>query len=243
MLQDFCVLGFAFCCGCSTFARTCEADPMKLYYDPTTVNCRKVVAGLDLIGAPYESVVMSYFAGDHKKPEYAAINPNAAIPALVDDDLTLWESNAILVYAAEKTGNTQVWPKDAKTRGDIARWLLWESNTWSQTCYPFLVENVVKPMLDDKPDTATLVACAPTYHRNASIIEKALAGREWLCADHPTIADIAVAAPMHLHGAQKLPLDNYPGIRTWIARVEELPCWQKSDPVPHIPAELLAKLG
>ena len=77
----------------------------------------------------------------------------------------------------------------------------------------------------------------------ASILETALAGREWLCADNPTIADIAVAAPMHLHAAQKLPLDDYPNIRGWIARVEALPCWQNSDPIPHIPAELLAKLA
>lgn len=216
---------------------------MKLYFDPITVNCRKVIAGLDLIGSAYESEVMSYFGGDHKKPEYTAINPNAAIPAMVDGDLTLWESNAILVYAAEKTGNTEVWPQDAKIRGDITRWLLWESNTWFQTCYTYLVENVVKPILDDKPDVAMLDAYAPTFHHNASILENALAGREWLCADHATIADIAVAAPMHLHAAQKLPLENYPNIRGWIVRVEALPCWQKSDPIPHIPEELLAKLA
>ncbi|MGI9523694.1 MAG: glutathione S-transferase family protein [Hyphomicrobiaceae bacterium] len=216
---------------------------MKLYHDPITVNCRKVLAGLDFIGIAYDPVTMNYFGGDHKKPEFAAINPNAAIPALVDGDLTLWESNAILVYAAEKSNNTEVWPKDAKTRGDITRWLLWESNTWFPTCYTYLVENVVKPILDDKPDAATLEAHAPTFHRDASILESALADRDWLCADHATIADIAVAAPMHLHGAQQLPLANYPNIRAWIARVETLPCWQNSDPIPHIPEELLAKLG
>ena len=48
---------------------------------------------------------------------------------------------------------------------------------------------------------------------------------------------------MHLHGAQKLPLENYPNIRGWMARVEALPCWKKSDPIPHIPEELLAKLA
>ena len=216
---------------------------MKLYYDPITVNCRKVLAGLDLIGSDYEPVVMSYFGGDHKKPEFTAINPNAALPALVDGDLTLWESNAILVYAAEKAGNTQAWPSDPKTRGDATRWLLWESNTWFPTCYTYLVENVVKPILDDKPDTAMLADYAPTFKHNASILDNALAGREWLCADHATITDIAVAAPMHLHAAQKLPLDDYPNIRGWIGRVEALPCWQKSDPIPHIPAEFLAKLA
>ena len=77
---------------------------MKLYYDPITVNCRKVVAGLDLIGLGYDEERLSYFAGDHKLPAFTAINPNAELPALVDGSLELWESNAILVYASEKAG-------------------------------------------------------------------------------------------------------------------------------------------
>ncbi len=101
---------------------------MKLYYDPITVNCRKVVAGLDLIGADYDEEVLSYFGGDHKKPEFAAVNPNAEMPALTDGDMKLWESNAILVYASEKTGNTEAYPADAKIRADITRWLPWESS-------------------------------------------------------------------------------------------------------------------
>ena len=79
---------------------------MKLYYDPVTVNCRKVVAGLDLLGVEYEDVKIDYFAGGHKEPEYLAINPNGELPALVDGDLKLWESNAIMVYGAELSGPT-----------------------------------------------------------------------------------------------------------------------------------------
>lgn len=225
--------------------RQCEkkGPQMKLYYDPITVNCRKVVAGLDFIGAPYEEEVLNYFGGEHKTDEFKKINPNAELPALVDGDLVLWESNAILAYAAEKTGNTEAYPTDPKIRADINRWLLWESSKWFHGCYVYLVEHVVKPILDDKPDSSVLDAHAPTFHNLAGILESRLKGREWLSADHATIADIAVAAPMHLHGAQKLPLENYPGLRAWMGRVENLPSWQKSDPIPHIPPELLAKLG
>ena len=216
---------------------------MKLYYDPITVNCRKVLAGLDLIGAEYESVVLSYFGGEFKEPQYTAINPTVTLPFLTDGDLTLWESNSILLYAAEKVGNTDVWPADAASRGEISKWLLWESNTWFATGYTYLVENVVKPILDDTPDQAMLESYESTWDKNASVLEDHLAGKDWLAAGRVTIADIAVAAPMHLHGAQKLPLEKYPNIRAWMARVEALPCWQNSDPIPHIPQELLAKLA
>jgi len=216
---------------------------MKLYFDPITVNCRKVVAGLDLIGADYDEEKLNYFAGDHKLPSYTKINPNAELPALQDDGMTLWESNAILVYASEKLGNTDAYPADPKIRADITRWSLWEASKWFPACYTYLVENVVKPILDDKPDEAVLAAHAPTFHAAASVLENALEGREWLCDDHATIADVIVASPMHLHPVQKLPLDDYPNIRGWIARVEALPSWKKSDPIPHIPEEYLAKLA
>lgn len=215
---------------------------MKLYYDPITVNCRKVVAGLDLIGADYDDELLSYFGGDHKLPAYTAINPNAELPALVDGDLTLWESNAILVYASEKLGNKTVYPDDPKIRGDITRWLLWESGKWFAACYVYLVENVVKPILDDTADPAVLEAAGPTFHKLAGILEDRLEGRQWLSSDDVTIADIAVAAPMHLHVFQKLPLENYPNLRGWMERIEALPCWKKSDVAPHLSPEILAKL-
>ncbi len=208
---------------------------MKLYFDPITVNCRKVVAGLDLVGAAYEDEKVDYFQQGHKTPEFLKINPNGELPALVDGDLVLWESNAIIVYGAEKTGNKSAYPADAATRADIQRWLLWESSKWFAGCYVYLVENVVKPILGSEADQDVLEAHDPTFHNLAGILEARLDGRDWLSAPQVTIADIAVASPMHLHSYQKLPLDNYPALRAWMSRVEALPCWQKSDPVPLLP--------
>jgi glutathione S-transferase len=94
---------------------------MKLYADPITVNCRKVVAGLDLIGAEYELIHVDYFTSEQRSPEYMALNPNAALPTLVDDDFVLWESNAILQYVADKLGATACYPTDLRVRADINR--------------------------------------------------------------------------------------------------------------------------
>ena len=103
---------------------------MKIYADPITVNCRKVLAGLQFIGAPYELEHVDYFKGAQKEDPFVSLNPNASLPAMVDDDFVLWESNAILQYAADKLGNDAAYPKDLKTRADINRWLLWESSSW-----------------------------------------------------------------------------------------------------------------
>ncbi len=202
---------------------------MKIHADPRSVNCRKVLAGLDLLGVPFELVHVDYFKGEQKLPDFLAINPNAAMPVMVDGDFALWESNAILMYAADKVGNDAGYPRDLKTRADINRWLLWEAATWFPSCYVFLVENCVKPVLGAQPDPAVLDAQAPTFHKLAGILDARLAGRDWIAGTGPTIADIALAAPMHLHGWQKLPLGDHPNLKRWMTRnIENLPCWNKT---------------
>ena len=64
---------------------------MQLYFDPRTVNCRKVVAGFKLMGIDYETMDIDYFTQGQQAPEYMAINPNASLPSLVDGDLKLWD--------------------------------------------------------------------------------------------------------------------------------------------------------
>lgn len=203
---------------------------MKVYADPITVNCRKVLAGLDLIGAPFERVHVDYFKAEQKDPAYVAINPNASVPALVDGDFLLWESNAILQYAADKAGNEQAYPRDLRTRADINRWLLWESSSWFPSCYVFLVENCVKPLLGGAADPAVLDAQAVQFHKLAAILDARLAANRWIAGgSQPTIADIALAAPMHLRNWQQLPLADHPNLQRWISQdVESLPCWQKT---------------
>ena len=202
---------------------------MKIYADPITVNCRKVLAGLDFIGVPYELVHVDYFTGQQKEPGYLALNPNASVPSMSDGDFVLWESNAILQYAADKAGNERAYPRDLKTRADINRWLLWESSSWFPSCYVYLVENCVKPLLGGTTDAAVLDAQGATFHKLAGILDARLKGSEWIAGKEPTIADIALAAPMHLHGWQRLPIGDHPNLKRWLTQnVEALPCWQRS---------------
>lgn len=202
---------------------------MQIYADPITVNCRKVLAGLDFLDAPYERIHVDYFKGEQKEPAYVAVNPNASVPALRDGDFTLWESNAILQYAADKLGREAAYPRDLQQRADVNRWLLWESSSWFPSTYVFLVENCVKPLLGGAPDPAVLDAQAVQFHKLAGILDARLAGSRWVCDDNPTIADIALAAPIHLHAWQKLPLSDHPNLQRWMTQqIEPMPCWKKT---------------
>jgi len=202
---------------------------MQIYADPITVHCRKVLAGLDFLGAPFERVHVDYFKAEQKEPAYTALNPNASVPAMKDGDFVLWESNAILQYAADKLGRDSAYPRELRARADINRWLLWESSSWFPSCYVFLVENCVKPLLGAEPDPAVLEAQLAQFHKLAGILDTRLARQTWIAGDHPTIADIVLAAPMHLHAEQRLPLADHPHLRRWmIENVEALPSWQKT---------------
>lgn len=202
---------------------------LKIYADPITVNCRKALAGMKLIGAPYELVHVDYFKGEQKSDAYLALNPNASIPAMTDGDFVLWESNAMLQYAADKVGNDSAYPRELQARADVNRWLLWEAANWFPSCYVFLVENCVKPLLGGQADPAVLDGQAQTFHKLAGILDRRLADRQWIVGSTPTIADIALAAPMHLHGWQQLPLNDHPNLKRWLLQdVEALPCWQQT---------------
>jgi len=200
---------------------------MEVLLDPRTVNSRKVLAGLKLIGADYDVRKYDYFQAEQKSDEFVAVNPNAAFPALIDDDFILWESNAILQYAAEKVGNTNAYPTDIRTRADINRWLLWESSSWFGSCYVFLVENFVKPLLGDTTDESILANEQENFHKLASILDARLKNSTFLCGEEPTIADVAVAAPMHLHGWAKLPLGDHPNLIRWMTKEIENCSWWK----------------
>ena len=200
---------------------------MELLLDPRTVNSRKVIAGLKLAGADYTIKKYDYFQAEQKSPEFVAVNPNAAFPALRDGDFILWESNAILQYAADKVGNSSVYPTEIRIRADINRWLLWESSSWFGSCYIYLVENCVKPLLGGTTDENILSNEEENFHKLAGILDARLEKSTFLCGEKPTIADVAVAAPMHLHAWAKLPLDDHPNLIRWMTKNIESCSWWK----------------
>ncbi|GAB5468100.1 MAG: glutathione S-transferase [Rhodospirillales bacterium] len=202
---------------------------MEIYADPITVNCRKVLAGLAFMGIDYRLEKVDYFAGQHREAPYLALNPNASLPAMKDGDLVLWESNAILQYLADKHAKPDAYPTDLAVRADVNRWLFWESAQWFPTCYVYLVENCVKPLLGAEADPAILEAEAENFHLRAGILNDRLSQNAYLCGAQPTIADISIASAMHLHGWAQLPLAEHPALTAWMTqRIEALPAWQQT---------------
>ena len=213
------------------------ASQIVLHLDPCTINSRKVLAAFDLLAVPYTLEKVDYFAGAHKTPEFRAINPCATVPcAVIDESLVLTESNAIIAYAGEQPKtNDSAYPKgDAKKRADVLRWLFWEATVWFPSCYVYLIENVVNPScLGQAPDASALKKEEPRWRELAGILENKLLGgggsRKWLCGgEEPTVADIAVASSMGMWKRARFPVEGFPALRKWMARVEGLECWVRT---------------
>jgi len=167
-------------------------DRIQLYSLPTP-NGVKVSIMLEETGLPYEPHLVRFDAGDQNSPEFLSLNPNNKIPAIIDphgpDDkpLPLFESGAILIYLAEKSG--QLMPRDAAGRYETIQWLMFQMGgigpMFGQV--GFFHKFAGKEYEDKRPrDRYVLEA-----RRLLAVLEQRLAGRCWIMGDDYTIADIA----------------------------------------------------
>src|SRR5262249_42540688 len=141
---------------------------------------------------------VNVYRGEGQDPAYRALQPQGKIPALVDGDLVLWESNAMLVYLAEAHGRDGLWSREPKRRADVARWLFWEASQWQPALVPVLsacVGRLVVPALAHLP-AAPVDWSDAGFRAQASFLEAHLRGRTYLAGDALTLADLAVAGMM-----------------------------------------------
>ncbi len=203
---------------------------MKLYGFPPSPNTRKIQALAAHVGVPVELVLVDLSKGEQKKPDYLAINPAGRTPTLVDGDLELSESNAILQYVAGAKPSS-LWPDDRRQRADITRWQCWQLAHWDEGCVGLIRENVIKKVMGmGAPDPAAVKAAETAFARDASVLDRHLATQQYLVGNTLTIADFAVAAPLAYAEAASLPLSDYPNIRAWYARIASLPAWKEANP-------------
>lgn len=168
-------------------------ERLQLYSLPTP-NGVKVSIFLEEVGLPYEPHLVSFQTNDQLTPEFLSLNPNNKIPAIIDPDgpggepLPLWESGAILVYLAEKTG--QLLPKDPARRYETLQWVMFQMGgvgpMFGQV--GFFHKFAGKDFEDKRPRDRYVAESK----RLLGVLEQRLTGRGWIMGDEYTIADIAI---------------------------------------------------
>ena len=158
---------------------------MKFYFNGSP-NPTKVALFLEEAELAYEPIAVDTRTGDQFKPEFLAVNPNGKVPAIVDGDVTVFDSNAILLYLAEKTGKFLPLPGD-KARGELLSWLMFVATGVG----PFSGQAVhFKHFAPEKVDYAHKRYQFET-ERHYTILEARLAGRRFILGDRYTIVDMA----------------------------------------------------
>ncbi|MFM8332515.1 MAG: glutathione S-transferase family protein [Candidatus Methylumidiphilus sp.] len=204
---------------------------MKLYYHPASPFARKALIAASLLGIELETQVVNLFAGEGQSPEFLRLNPQGKVPTLVDGEFALWESNAIVQYLAALAPNPQLAPTDAKSQADILRWQFWETSSFSPACMVYVYENVLKPILGrGAADVEELGKGAEKFHRFAKVLDEHLAAHPWLVGDGLTLADVCVATSLMYAEAGQYPLEDYPHITAWFAKIRQLPAWIATEP-------------
>ncbi|MEL6606332.1 MAG: glutathione S-transferase family protein [Cyanobacteria bacterium J06614_10] len=203
---------------------------MKLYYFPPSNNSRRAQAIALHLELPVEYELIDLQAGKQRTDDFLALNPAGRIPVLRDGDFVLWESNAIAQYLASKDP-TSLWPDDPQSRASVTGWQCWEMAHFSKGTQPLQFERFVKQVLNlGDPDPQVVQHALEIFHREASILNAHLAQHAYLVNDTLTIADFSVASDLTYAIPCQFPLENYPHIRDWYARIDSLPAWQKTAP-------------
>ena len=195
-----------------------------------TPNGKKVSIMLEEIELPYEVHPINIGQGDQFKPEYLSINPNNKIPSIIDTDgpggkpLTLFESGAILMYLAEKTG--KLWPADLRQRYTVIQWLMFQMGgvgpMFGQANYFFRLEEKVPYAIE-------------RYHKEAlrlyGVLEKALGQNEYLAGKY-SIADIATYPWVWRHEMHHVKLEEFPNVKGWYDKISERPAVKRGMEIP-----------
>ncbi|MEH1765862.1 MAG: glutathione binding-like protein [Nostoc sp.] len=195
---------------------------IELYYW-TTPNGHKITIFLEEVGLPYTIIPVNIGAGDQFKPEFLKVSPNNRIPAIVDHEptdrgapISVFESGAILLYLAEKTG--KLIPQDIRHRTQVLEWLFWQmaglgpmagQNHHFSGYAPEKIEYAINRYVNE---TGRLYA----------VLNKQLADREFVAGDY-SIADIAAYPWIVSHERQSQNLEDFPHIKRWFETIKARP--------------------
>ena len=176
---------------------------MLKFYFSGAPNPTKVALFLEEAGLPYEPLPVDARRGDQHKPEFLAVNPNAKVPAIVDGDVTVFDSNAILLYLADKTGKFLP-PKGDKLRGELLSWLMFVASGIG----PYSGQLVHFRTYAPEKNEYAINRYAFEAQRHFGIVDARLAKHKYMVGDTYTIVD------MDLWGWARL-IPNFSGEAAW----------------------------
>ena len=201
-----------------------HADRIQLYSLPTP-NGIKVSAMLEETGLPYEPHVVDFGSNDQLSPEFLSLNPNNKIPAIIDphgpggEPLPLWESGAILIYLAEKSG--KFLPQEPARRAETLQWLMWQMGGFGPMAgqLGFFHKFAGRDYEDRRP----FERYRDETKRLLGVLDRQLDGRDFIMGSDYTVADMACWPWVVTYKKQNIDLHEFKNVRRWYDHLKTRP--------------------
>jgi glutathione S-transferase len=202
--------------------------PIKLFRNPKSGHCHRVELMMALLALPYENIDLDMANGAHKAPSFLAKNPFGQVPVIDNNGTVLSDSNAIIVYLANRYGDTPEWiGRSAHEQAQIQRWLSIAAGEIASGPAAARLVTVFGASLDHE-------AARSKAHRLLDIMNTMLEGKDYLACDRLTLADVSTYTYVAHAPEGGVSLSTYPNVRHWLATVQAEPRFvaMASSPIP-----------
>lgn len=203
---------------------------LKIWGRTNSINVQKVLWCCGELEIRYERIDAGMQFGVNNTPEYKAMNPNALVPTIKDDDFVLWESNAIVRYLARKHGLGTLCPSDSRACADADRWMEWSVTTVWPNLRP-VFWNLVRTA-PDKRDMALVNDSRDKLTVSMAILDAQLANRKYVTGDAFTMGDIPLGASLVRWFRLPIKREPYKNLEAYYKRLQERPAFTQCADFP-----------
>lgn len=195
---------------------------LKFYYTPMTSAIR-VHWALEELGVPYEKVRIDFEAGDQKKPEFLALNPNGKVPLLVAEGEPIFESLAILLYLGERFGvDKGLFPTPSPTRAVAFKWMAWSTVTLGEAVTRYL-RNTADRFPAEERNAKAAETAKSDIQAALGILDKELADKPYVLGDSFSLVDVSLAALVPFLARVGIETGAFTNINAWVGRCMSRP--------------------
>jgi glutathione S-transferase len=192
---------------------------MKLYEFAPTRSIRARWT-LQELGVEFEAVTVNLMAGEHRRPEFLAVNPVGKVPALVDGEMVLTESVAIVLYLADKYPEKRLMPEAAGERAQALRWLLFTTTELEQPLWRIARHSFIYP--EEKRLPSDIPLAREEFAAMAGVLDRHMTDREFVVGDRVSVADFVLAYTLDWASIGDL-LDGLPRLEGYMLRMYDRP--------------------
>lgn len=200
---------------------------MNLHFHPISGCARRVLSFAQTQNIPMDLQFVDLRKGEQRSPEYLKLNPTGRVPTLVDGDITLWESGAILQYLA-RTHKPEALGTTPKEQALASQWLHWGLVHLGASLGTLNAQTALVTMRGGTPNPERVAEARVTLAKDFDLLNSALEGKSYICGDSPTIADFAMAGNLE-SSLFMAPLElEHEHIKSWYARMLSMPGWPEA---------------